>query len=302
VAKNDEARPIIIKKVKKGGGGGHHGGAWKVAYADFVTAMMAFFMLLWLLNVSDKETLEGLADYFTPSSASVSGKSGAGKPLAGASIAASGLANASGSITPISGPPPTSKPDQDRDSKAADNAENPQADFEDKLKDETNEAMNALEETLRQAIQESPELAQHKDQILIEQTPEGVRIQITDKDGRSMFEPSTANLYNYAKRLIREIGGITATLPNRIAILGHTDGGSFGAGSDYTNWELSADRANSARRVLAETGVSSDRFSEVIGKSSSEPLYPNQIMRAENRRISILVLREAPVVLPNARR
>ncbi|GER07644.1 chemotaxis protein MotB [Iodidimonas muriae] len=297
VAKKDDQRPIVIKKVKKGGGGGHHGGAWKVAYADFVTAMMAFFMLLWLLNVSDKETLEGLADYFSPSSASVSGTSGSGKPLAGTVIGSQGALDASSSITQIQGPPPSAQTDADDQSQAEDSSETPKADFADKLQDG---AMNALEETLRQAIQDSPELAQHKDQVLIEQTPEGVRIQITDKDGRSMFRDSTADLFGYAQRLIREIGAIVSTLPNRIAIMGHTDGGTYGAGSDYTNWELSADRANSARRVLSRTGVSSDRFSEVTGKAATEPLYPTDTFRAENRRITILVLREAPVVSPRA--
>lgn len=300
MAKKDNEKSIIIKKVKKGGGGGHHGGAWKVAYADFTTAMMAFFMLLWLLNVTDKETLDGLADYFTPTSASVSGSSGSGKPLAGTAMDSSGTMGASASITRIQGPPPTAVNDTDNIARAKDSSDTPQAQFEDKLRKEDDQALNALENTLRQAVQESPELARHKDQILIEQTPEGVRIQITDKDGRSMFRDGTAELYDYAQRLLREFGAIIATLPNRIAIKGHTDSSAFGKGSDYTNWELSADRANTSRRHLSRSGVSSDRFSEATGKAATEPLYPTDSTRAENRRITILVLREAPVVAPSA--
>lgn len=282
----DEKRPILVKKVKKMAGG-HHGGAWKVAYADFVTAMMAFFMLLWLLNVSEKETLDGLAEYFTPSSASVSGASGSGKPLGGTALDSAGAMGASASITRIQGPPPAAKTEEEASTK-----------FEKKMVEDNDKALQALEDSIRQAIQDSPELAENKDQILLEQTPDGVRIQLTDKDGRSMFRDGTAEFFNYAQRLVREIGGIVAMLPNRIAIMGHTNSGGF-SGTEYTNWELSADRANSARRVLASTGVSSDRFSEVVGKAETDPLFPTAPNRAENRRITILVLKEAPVVAPN---
>lgn len=287
-ASNKDERPILVKKVKKVAGG-HHGGAWKVAYADFTTAMMAFFMLLWLLNVSDKETLDGLADYFTPSSASVSGSSGAGKPLAGMALDSSGSLGASASVTRIQGPPPTAK-----------TKEETSTEYEKKLVENNNRALEALAASIRQAIQDSPELARHKDQILIEQTPEGVRIQLTDKDGRSMFRDGTAEFFAYAQRLVREIGAIVATLPNRIAIMGHTDNMPWSRG-DYGNWELSADRANSARRVLSSTGVSGDRFSEVVGKADTDPLFPTSPDRAENRRITILVLKEAPVVAPAQR-
>lgn len=295
MAKGDnEQRPILIKKVKKVAGG-HHGGAWKVAYADFTTAMMAFFMLLWLLNVSEKETLEGLADYFTPTSFSVSGQSGAGKPFGGTAMDTSGSVGASASVVRIEGPPPAAPEEQESDlPRTAEMPPRPQQQSHD-------EALAELQRSLQQAIQQSPELARHRDQILVEETPEGVRIQLTDKDGRSMFETGTAEFYDYARRMVREIGGIVASLPNRVAILGHTDarpGGSPAGDADYSNWELSSDRANSARRVLARTGVSADRVSEVVGKADSDPLYPTMPDRAENRRITILVLREAPVLAP----
>jgi len=298
--KDDNQKPIIIKKKKVSGGGGHHGGAWKVAYADFTTAMMAFFMLLWLLNVSDKKTLEGLADYFTPSSATVSGSSGSGKPLAGTSAAATDGAQSSSPAVVIEGPPPTTAADL---STAPNNnsAQAPDQGFDSKLETSADMAMAALADELRQAIQNSPQLARHRDQILVEETPEGVRIQLTDKDNRPMFLSGTADFYDYARRMVREFGGIVSSVPNRVAISGHTDSSGIGRSGDETNWSLSVERANAARGVLADTGVGNDRFAQITGKADTEPLFPASPERAENRRIAILVLREAPVVSPNAR-
>jgi len=298
--KDDNQQPIIIKKKKKSGGGGHHGGAWKVAYADFTTAMMAFFMLLWLLNVSDKKTLEGLADYFTPTRASVSGVSGAGKPLAGTIKADSGAEGGSNSIMRIQGPPASAQAREDTDQDSADDSQEARAELQRQLEEQARQAVAAMAEQLREAIRDAPELARHRDQILVEETPEGVRIQLTDKDGRSMFRESSARFYEYAERLVRELGGIVAGLSNRVAIIGHTDAGNFSAGADLSNWELSSQRANATRRVLSGSGVSGDRFAEVTGKAATEPLYPTAPQRAENRRIAILVLREAPVIAPDA--
>ena len=298
--KDDNQRPIIIKKKKVSGGGGHHGGAWKVAYADFTTAMMAFFMLLWLLNVSDKKTLEGLSDYFTPTAASVSGESGAGKPLSGTVKADSGADGGSDAIMQIQGPPMSAQAREDTRQDSADDSEEARAELQRRLEEQARQAVAAMAEQMRQAIRDAPELARHRDQILVEETPEGVRIQLTDKDGRSMFRESSPRFYDYAERLVRELGGIVAGLSNRVAITGHTDNGSFPAEADVTNWELSAQRANATRRVLSGSGVSGDRFAEVTGKAATEPLYPNAPDRSENRRIAILVLREAPVVAPEA--
>lgn len=300
MAQKDNERPLVIKKVKKGGGGGHHGGAWKVAYADFTTAMMAFFMLLWLLNVSDKKTLEGLADYFTPSSASVSGTSGAGKPLAGTVMDTSGAVGASASVLQIQGPPKTTQETSDTPGEGQADADEATSVSMDAPEKNTDKALAILQNDLQQAIQESPELARHRDQILVEETPEGIRIQLTDKDGRAMFQRGTAEFYTYARRMMRDIGSIVATLPNRVAILGHTDATGRGDSDAYSAWELSADRANAARRILARTGVSDDRISEVVGKAATEPLFPTDPTRPENRRITILVLREAPVIAPGA--
>lgn len=298
--KDNDQKPIIIKKKKVSGGGGHHGGAWKVAYADFVTAMMAFFMLLWLLNVSDKKTLEGLADYFTPTSATISGSSGSGKPLAGTSAAATEGTQSSSPAVVIEGPPPTTAA-QDSNQPNNNSAQATDQGFDSNLESQADLAMAALADDLRQAIQDSPQLARHKDQILVEETPEGVRIQITDKDNRPMFISDTADFYDYARRMVREFGAIVSSVPNRVAISGHTDSSGIGRMGDESNWTLSVQRANAARGVLADTGVSNDRFAEVTGKADTEPLFPASPDRAENRRIGILVLREAPVVSPNAR-
>ncbi len=289
---DEEKRPIIIKKIKKVAGG-HHGGAWKVAYADFVTAMMAFFMMLWLLNISDKETLEGLADYFTPTTASTSSSSGSGAVLGGTSLSTDGAQSSGAVAVDINAPPPT-EASQDEDAEAAEA-------FESKINERENAMFEDAADRIRQAVQQSPELTQHEDQILIEQTPDGMRIQIIDKDRRSMFQEGTADMYGYATRLIEEVGTVVEKMPNRVAIMGHTDASTLRGEANYTNWELSADRANAARRVLRASGVSTDRFSEATGKAATEPLFPDSPFRPENRRITILVLREAPVLAPGAR-
>ncbi|GAB4140023.1 MAG: flagellar motor protein MotB [Sphingomonadales bacterium] len=285
----DGERPIIIKKVKKVSGG-HHGGAWKVAYADFVTAMMAFFMLLWLLNVSEKETLQGLADYFTPSNASMSNASGAGDILAGTALESEG-AKSSGAIAGVT-PADTVKEETDSENQVT--AQN----WDPKINEREDRALTQLEAQIKAAIQETPDLNQHQDQLIVEQTPEGLRIQLIDKDGRPMFRQGSSELYGFAERMLRTIAGVIQTLPNRMAISGHTDAIPTRGDARYSNWELSADRANSARRVLSGAGVSKDRFSEVTGKAATEPLFPDAPMRPENKRIAILLLREAPVLDP----
>ena len=284
----DEVAPIIIiKKIKKISAG-HHGGAWKVAYADFVTAMMAFFLLLWLLGSTDEEKLEGLADYFQPTLATLRTNSGSDGMLGGTSLSTDG--SQSSGITAVevpSTPPPEDSADEEFDSKIAE--------FEDAQ-------LNTAAEQLRQAIQESAELAEHNDQLIIQQTPDGMRIEIVDKDQRAMFRGGTDELHGYAKAMIQAVAEVIEELPNRVAILGHTDSSTPTGAPDFTNWELSADRANAARRVLSASDITADRFSEVTGKAATEPIFPDSPLRAENRRITILVLREAPVLSPEFER
>ncbi|WP_308909594.1 flagellar motor protein MotB [Pseudokordiimonas caeni] len=292
---DDDKKPII-KKVKKVDGGGAHGGAWKVAYADFVTAMMAFFMLLWLLNVAPPETLAGLADYFSPTSAAVIGKTGSDSinpPSEDAEgMNPSPLVIISDPGKPQTGPSEGKEKGGKGDSKLDELAE--------RIKDQEDLAFEDLQEQLRLAIQQSPQLSEMSDQVIMEITDEGMKIQLVDKDRRAMFKSGTDDLYGYAKAMIAAVGESVATLPNRLTIEGHTDGGAFSGPNGMTNWELSADRANAARRVLDETGVTNDRIAEVIGKASTDPIFPDNPFKSENRRITVLVLREAPVVPPSA--
>lgn len=297
MANNDEndVRPII-KKVKKVQGGGGHGGAWKVAYADFTTAMMAFFMLLWLLNVAPPETLAGLADYFSPTTAAVSGRTGADAVNAPSSDA---IGSNPTPIVAISVPGPPQSGEDDGENRGTDESGGIDDTLAKRIQAQEDAAFSQLQEQLRMAIQQSPELSQVSDQLIMEITEDGMKIQLIDKDRRPMFKSGTDELYDFAKKMITEIGKSVQTLPNRITILGHTDGAVYFGPQGETNWELSAGRANSARRQLDSSGVSMDRFSEVIGKAGTDPLYPDQPNRTENRRITILVLREAPVVPPN---
>ncbi len=298
---DDSNEKPIIKKVIKVEGGGHHGGAWKVAYADFVTAMMAFFMLLWLLNVAPPETLAGLADYFTPTTAAIQGRTGSDSVNAPSSEANGNNPTPVAIIQQI-GPPPGG-PDTG-DNSGTDQEGGGDPDFaSDVINNRVNEAENLafeqLQDQMRIAMQASPTLSDLSEQVLFEITEDGLKIQLIDKDRRAMFKSGTAELYGYAETLIKEVGGTVQTLPNRITIQGHTDGGQFRGANGYSNWDLSAARGNSALKVLSETGVTDDRFFEVTGKASTDPLYPDDPNRIENRRVTILVLREAPVVPPS---
>ncbi|RZJ17818.1 MAG: chemotaxis protein MotB [Brevundimonas sp.] len=289
-------RPIVIKKVKKVVGGGHHGGAWKVAYADFVTAMMAFFLLMWLINTTDPEQKRGIAEYFAPASVS-SSTSGSGGILGGTALGDDG-AKGSGSMSVIqqlAPDAPENAPDQ-----AGTNA-NLAAASEAELREEIarREAADfaSAAESLRQAMQSMPELAELSKQLIIDQTPEGLRIQLVDQEGRSMFDNNSVQPNARAQLLLRAVSRVINQLPNRISITGHTSAtrGS-GRASAAGDWRLSSERANASRVVLQGAGVDADRVYQVSGKAGSDPLYPDDPALAGNRRIAIVLLREAPVL------
>lgn len=300
---------IIIKRRKKGGHAAHHGGAWKVAYADFVTAMMAFFLLLWLLNATTEEQRKGISDYFAPASVSRS-TSGGGGVLGGQTMVRDGIQRSPGSIMAI--PMPATPTDIDeidpRDGEspgdggemdAADTQTLKQADTlnqdeQDKLlaKREEQRFDEAAEE-LRQAIQSVPELAKLAESLIIDHTPEGMRIQIVDQDKYSMFPLGSAVMYDYTRRLLVEVAKIISKLPNRIAVTGHTDSTPYSRSSTYTNWELSTDRALASRRALLESGLLDDRIERVIGKADKEHIIPDEPNSPRNRRLSIVLLRES---------
>ena len=291
--------PIIIKKIKKGGGHGHHGGAWKVAYADFVTAMMAFFLLMWLINTTSPEQKRGIADYFAPASVSET-TSGSGGILGGTALGEDG-AKASGSMSVIEALAPESKNPDDGTKREAAKDDTAQASAEslrEALQKREEAAFASAAQSLRQALQDMPELAELSKNLIVDQTPEGLRIQLVDQEGRAMFNQGATAPNDRAKILLRAISKIINQLPNRISIYGHTSA-SAGGVKPETDWQLSAGRANASRQVLQASGVDADRVYQVSGKAGSEPLYPDDPTLPGNRRIAIVLLREAPVLPPD---
>lgn len=289
-------RPILIKKVKKVVGGGHHGGAWKVAYADFVTAMMAFFLLMWLVNATDPEQKKGIAEYFAPASVSQT-TSGSGGILGGTSLGEDG-SKSSGSMSVLQDQVPEAPEEAARETGAGGSLA---AASEEELRQEIAEREAAefasAAESLRQAMQRMPELAELSKQLIIDQTPEGLRIQLVDQEGRSMFEQNSARPNARAQVLLRAIAGVINRLPNRISISGHTSAvAGSGRASQASDWNLSAARADASRQILQGAGVDADRVYSVAGKAGSDPLYPDDPSLAGNRRIAIVLLREAPVL------
>jgi chemotaxis protein MotB len=301
---------VIIKRIKKGGGGGHHGGAWKVAYADFVTAMMAFFLLMWLINTTTPEQKRGIADYFAAQNISKS-SSGAGGVLAGTVFGAEG-ARAGGATAVITQLTPPKKQEEspsategiakggasESQGSASQSQEKSADSMQRQLPSLENRLFEQAEMSLRQAMQQMPDIAELSKNIIMNETPEGLNIQLVDQDGQAMFQPGTATPLPKTRILLQQIARIVDRLPNRIAITGHTDAAQFEGANGTTNWELSAGRANSARAVLSSQGIAADRIFQVSGKAGSDPLLPDDPYASANRRISILLMREAPVVPP----
>ena len=294
-----DQRPIIIKKIIKGGAG-HHGGAWKVAYADFVTAMMAFFLLMWLINTTSPEQKRGIADYFAPASVSET-TSGAGGILGGTALGKDG-SKSKGSADVIEELAPSSRNPNDGDAKEGAKAQSvsdaTEAELREALQKKEEAAFASAAQSLRQALQDMPELAELSKNIIIDQTPEGLRIQLVDQEGRSMFNQGQVQPNDRAKLLLRAISKIINQLPNRISIYGHTSASAGGSKAE-TDWLLSGGRADASRRILQSAGVDADRIYQVSGKASSEPLYPDDPTLPGNRRIAIVLLREAPVLPPD---
>ncbi|MBB1178294.1 chemotaxis protein MotB [Pseudomonas sp. FW305-3-2-15-E-TSA4] len=288
-------RPILIKKVKKVSGGGHHGGAWKVAYADFVTAMMAFFLLMWLINTTDPEQKKGIAEYFAPASVSET-TSGSGGLLGGTALGDDGP-KSSGSQSVIEQLAPEAPPETTNTGPSSNLASASDAALQAEIQKREAAEFASAAESLRQAMQSMPELAELSKQLIVDQTPEGLRIQLVDQEGRSMFDNNSARPNARAQILLRAVAKVINQLPNRISITGHTSAtpGSNRA-SGPADWSLSSERANGSRLVLQSAGVDPDRVYSVAGKAGSDPLYPDDPSLPGNRRIAIVLLREAPVL------
>jgi chemotaxis protein MotB len=283
-------QPIIIKRIKKTGHAAH-GGAWKIAYADFVTAMMAFFLLMWLLGSNSSGELKGIASYFnTPVKVSLMGGSGAGNSN---SILPGGGRDLSASNGQVDGG------DAERAAKlmGAQMARTEQA-----RRDEAR--IEALQRKLVNAIMNNPLLAEYASQIQLEKTIDGLHIQIVDEQNRPMFDAGSALVKPYMREILRAIGVTLGDVENRIALAGHTDATPYGSGyRGYSNWELSADRANASRRELVAGGLSDNKLLRVEGLASSQLRTPDTPKDPINRRISIVVLTQEAEerLMPGAR-
>ncbi|NBX74294.1 MAG: chemotaxis protein MotB [Alphaproteobacteria bacterium] len=330
---------IMIRRIKKVEAG-HHGGAWKVAYADFVTAMMAFFLLLWLLNVTTDIERKGIADYFAPASLSKS-ESGAGGALGGQSvtveggamgyespptveertIATAGLGEEGQQDTPgkassgstddggVGEGTSAKKTDETgqgaKTALASKSGEVVDAETQKKIaalvkeyEKAEEERFKMAEDALRQAIASSPELRDLAQQIQVDSTAEGLRIQIVDKDNYSMFPSGSAILFEKSRALLLLVGRVIARLPNELAISGHTDSKPFPAGSRRDNWSLSTERANVSRQIMMEAGVPNDRIARVVGRADRDPLDKADPLSSRNRRISIVLVRQYTAANP----
>ena len=262
-------QPTIIKRKKVVKGGGHHGGAWKVAYADFVTAMMAFFLLMWLLNATTEEQRKGIADYFNPT-IPISRISGGGSDaLNGSSIFTeetyAKLGTGASRRETIDFPAEADRKSPAEDKAIADN-------------------LAALKESLSK---ESRQLSEH---LLIKMTPEGIVLEIVDSESTPLFPLGRSDPSPTLTTLVDVVAEAFLSFDNEIKIVGHTDSHRFRNHAVYDNWNLSADRANSARRLLMRAGIAPDRIREVAGKADTDPLVRDNPSAAQNRRISITIL------------
>lgn len=281
--KQDELQPIIVKKVKKAAHG-HHGGAWKVAYADFVTAMMAFFLLLWLISSTNDAQKEGIAEYFSSQPMITKSESGSSGLLAGTTVAKDGVLT--DQVKPLVEKPETQVPALRQTAPMTDSQ------FEIECKKREQAAFKKAQEALKKAINANPELKELSSALKIDMTPEGLRIQIIDQEGRPLFASGSATLMPHTKKLLRTVSEVIQPLPNEISVRGHTDSVPYGPGAEYTNWELSADRANASRRMLKATGLPASRINNVVGKADTDHLFADNPRDGRNRRISVILLHE----------
>ncbi|MFN7038290.1 MAG: flagellar motor protein MotB [Alphaproteobacteria bacterium] len=272
-----DKQTIIIKKVKKGGHGGHHGGAWKVAYADFVTAMMAFFLLLWLLGSVPTEKLRGIADYFTPT-IGLKDQMGIGFKggLEDSENAGNKRAEKDKSIlngAPIQGPI-VKMPDSSVK----------------KLEELDAQNFSSIQKDLYKAIKSNPDLKEFSQNIVIDQTPEGLRIQILDLDKKPMFVPHTSILQPYTKKILSILAKYIRYIPNYLSINGHTS--KDASDSQFDNWQLSSERSNETRKFfIDEAGLDREQIARIVGKADQEPYDTVNPYAVSNMRISLILLR-----------
>jgi chemotaxis protein MotB len=276
----ESGAPLVIKRVKKVKGGGHHGGSWKIAYADFVTAMMAFFLLMWLIGSTAKGDLEGIAEFFrTPLKVALAGGSGSGDSSSVIQGGGTDLTRSTGQVARSENP-------------SARQTINLQA-ARAELARREQQKLEALKQRVERAIESDAKLSQFKNQIKLEITPEGLQITVVDEQNRAMFDTGRAVLKDYTRDIMRAIGGLLNDVENAISLAGHTDAAPYALGErGYSNWELSTDRANASRRELVAGGMDESKVLRVVGLASSLPLDPTDPFNPMNRRISLVVLNE----------
>lgn len=268
-------QPIIIKRVKKAAHA-HHGGAWKIAYADFVTAMMAFFLLMWLLGSTAKGDLQGIASYFNaPMKVSMEGGTGAGNSSSVVPGGGTDLTRSTGQVNRTNDEAGQRKPKTDLDSKRSEDARR----------------LEALRQKIEKLIAGNPKLKDYRSQIRLSITNDGLEIQIVDEQARPMFDTGSALVKPYMRDILHEIGNALNGIENRVSLAGHTDAAPYGNGErGYGNWELSADRANASRRELVTAGMPDDKLVRVVGLAASDLLERDVPLAPINRRISVTVL------------
>ncbi len=281
---DDSSAPIIIKRKAGGGHGGHHAGAWKIAYADFVTAMMAFFLLMWLLGSTTKGDLNGISEYFnTPLSTALTGGTRSGSATSVLEGGALALQN-SKPAEANNGAGQRASRDKISVLQNSQRAE--------QIKQDARRLME-LKSKIASLIEQNPKLNAFKDQIKIDITSEGLRIQIIDAQNRPMFNSGSSTLEPYTKDILDPIGVVLNDVPNHVSIAGHTDSQPYSGGdTGYSNWELSAERANAARRELINGGMKTDKVLMVRGLADVLPLVAGDPAAPGNRRISIVVLNQ----------
>ena len=278
---DSDKRPIIVVKRKRNAAA-HHGGAWKVAYADFVTAMMAFFMVMWLVASVSKEQRAALFEYFKNPSMQ-QGKSAKPAPgQAGPGGASTSVINLRGGLDA----PKSAEAKQNEGLGKASSLEEARR----RAEADEKKQLESLEQQLREAIDRSQALAPYKDQLLLDITPEGLRIQIVDKLNRTMFESGSSSLKSYTTEILLELAKYINTVPNRISLTGHTDDKPYAGRNGYTNWELSSERANAARRALVSGGLTEAKIARVVGLAAAVPFMKADPLNPINRRISIIVM------------
>jgi chemotaxis protein MotB len=299
--------PIIVIKKAAEEEHGHHGGAWKVAYADFVTAMMAFFLLLWLLSATSEEQKKGIADYFDPNTSVSNSRSGSGGVMGGTAMAPQGAMTASSQAFELRRNKTASTDEQEEQSTMAQLAPSKAEGTAGTIteadavatamaasKAAEEQAFDAMEAQLKQAISEREDLGAMREGLLVDRTEEGLRIQLVDQQNFPMFERGSPQMRSQARTMVGTIVQVIANSPNKLSIRGHTDALPLTSRAGYDNWNLSSDRAIDTRRALLQGGLDPSRVANVAGLADTDPLVPADPLDGRNRRMSIILLRQAP--------